>query len=120
MNYTLFLNVTRVTDGSGHDLKYESSRDRHYRKLKIYVDNADNSVQTINIQYTVSDALRFFEDHDEFYWNITGDQWDVPIGSASASISLPVEAKNIRAAVYTARYRSRGSHPETHSTQHAS
>lgn len=112
MNYSLFLNVTRVTDSSGHDLKYDSSRERHYRKLKIYVPNADNSVQTINIQYTVSDALRFFDDHDEFYWNITGDEWDVPIGSASASISLPVDAKNIRANVFTGRLRSRGSDAE--------
>ena len=23
--------------------------------------------------------LRFFDDHDELYWNITGDEWDVPI-----------------------------------------
>lgn len=116
MNYSLFLNVTRMTDGSGRDLKYESSRDRHYRKLKIYVPNADNSVQTINIQYAVSDALRFSEDHDEFYWNITGDEWDVPIGSASASISLPVEAKNIRASVFTGRYRSRGADAEAEVT----
>jgi uncharacterized membrane protein len=108
MNYSLFLKITRIADGSGHDLKYESSRERHYLKLKIYVPNPDNSVQTINIQYTVSDALRFFEDHDEFYWNITGDEWDVPIASASATISLPVEAKNIRANVYTGHYQSRG------------
>jgi len=107
MNYSLFLNVTRVTDASGHDLKYQSSRVRHYRRLKIFVPNADNSFQAINIQYTVSDALRFFDDHDEFYWNITGDAWDIPVGSASATISLPVEAKNIRANVFTGAYQSR-------------
>ena len=112
MNYSLFLKVTRVTDGSGHQLKYDSSRERHYLKLKIYVPDADNSVQTVNIQYTVSDALRFFEDHDEFYWNITGDEWTVPIASASATISLPVTAKNIRANVYTGRYQSRASEAE--------
>jgi uncharacterized membrane protein YgcG len=112
MNYSLFLDVKRVTNGSGHDLKYESSRERHYRKLKIYVDNADNTVQTIIIEYTVSDALKFFDDHDEFYWNITGDEWDVPIGSTSATISLPVEAKNVRANVFTGTYRSRGREAE--------
>lgn len=116
MNYSLLLSVTRVTDGAGHNLKYESSRDRHYRKLKIYVDKADNSVQAINIEYTVADALRYFENYDELYWNITGDNWDVPIGSASASISLPVEAKNIRASVYTGRYGARGSNAETEVT----
>src|SRR5262245_32455795 len=41
MNYSLFLDVKRVTNGSGHDLRYESSRVRHYRKLKIFIDNVD-------------------------------------------------------------------------------
>ena len=106
MNYSLFLDVTSITDGAHNPLKYDASRERHYRKLKIYVDHAEDSVQTIIIQYTVSDALRFFDDHDEFYWNITGDEWTVPINSASATISLPSEAKNIRANVYTGAYRS--------------
>jgi uncharacterized membrane protein YgcG len=116
MNYTLFVTITRVTDGSGHNLKYESSRVRQYLHLKIFVPDADNSEQTINIQYTVSDALRFFEDHDEFYWNITGDQWDVPVGSASANISLPVDAKNIRANVFTGAYRSTAKNAEAEVT----
>src|SRR5262249_51648846 len=107
MNYTLFLEVARVSDGAGHDLKFESSRVRHYRKLKIYLPNADDSLKTVEIEYTVSDALRYFEDHDEFYWNVTGDEWDVPIASASASISLPVEARNIRANLATGAYGSR-------------
>jgi len=109
MNYSLFLDVKSVTDNSGRKLRYDSSRDRHYRKLKIYIDGADNSVQTINIEYVVSDALRFFDDHDEFYWNITGDEWDIPIGSVSATISLPTAAQNIRANVFSGTYRSRGS-----------
>jgi len=35
LNYTLRLDVESVTDGEGSSLKYESSRERHYRKLKI-------------------------------------------------------------------------------------
>jgi uncharacterized membrane protein len=107
LNYTLFLDVKQVTDGSGHRLKFESSRVRHYRKLKIYIPNADNSVQTISIEYAVSDALKFFEDHDELYWNVTGDEWDVPIQSAHGQIVLPAGASNIRATVFTGVY---GSH----------
>src|SRR5262249_27347473 len=83
-NYTLFLSIKKITDANGRSLRYESSRDRHYRKLKIYIPDPDNSVQTVNIEYIVSDALRFLDDHDEFYWNITGDEWTVPIRSASA------------------------------------
>lgn len=107
LNYTLFLDVKQVTDGSGHRLKFDSSRVRHYRKLKIYIPDADNSVQTIAIEYTVSDAIKFFEDHDELYWNVTGDEWDVPIQSARANIILPAGASNIRATAFTGVY---GSH----------
>jgi uncharacterized membrane protein YgcG len=107
LNYSLFLEVKRITDGSGRSLKYETSRVRHYRKLKIYVPDADNSTQTISIEYAVSDALRFFDDHDELYWNVTGDDWDVPIQAASARIILPEGTTNIRANVFTGAYRSR-------------
>src|ERR1700681_10517 len=107
LNYTLFLDVKRITDGSGHQLKFDSSRVRHYRKLKIYIPDADNSVQTVSIEYTVSDAIKFFEDHDELYWNVTGDEWDVPIQSAHAQIILPAGASNIRATAFTGVY---GSH----------
>jgi uncharacterized membrane protein len=107
LNYSLFLTVKKVTDGTGNPLKYESSRVRHYRRLKIYVPDADNSIKTIVIEYTVSDALRFFEDHDEFYWNVTGDEWDVPIKAASARVVLPEGTTNIRANAFTGGYRSR-------------
>ena len=107
LNYTLFLDVKRISDGNGRKLKFESSRVRHYRKLKMYVPDADNSTQTISIEYTVSDALRFFEDHDELYWNVTGDEWDVPIQSASAHIILPAGTTGIRANPFTGGYRSR-------------
>ncbi|HWZ99241.1 MAG TPA: DUF2207 domain-containing protein [Candidatus Dormibacteraeota bacterium] len=112
MNYSLFLNVKSITDSSGRTLKYESSRERHYRKLKIYVPEAQDSTRTIVIEYTVSDALRFFEDHDEFYWNITGDEWDMPVGNVSANITLPVGATGIRTNVFTGAYRSTGKQAE--------
>jgi uncharacterized membrane protein YgcG len=106
LNYSLFLTVKNIADSDGNKLKFEASRERHYRKLKIFVPNADNSTHTISIEYTVSDALRFFEDHDELYWNITGDEWDVPIQRADARIILPEGTTNIRANVFTGSFRS--------------
>jgi uncharacterized membrane protein len=112
LNYTLFLDVKQVTDGNGRPLKFDSSRVRHYRKLKIYIPDADNSVQTVSIEYTVSDAIKFFEDHDELYWNVTGDEWDVPIESAHAKIILPAGASNLRATAFTGVYGSRAKDAE--------
>jgi Predicted membrane protein (DUF2207) len=106
MNYSLFLNVKRITDENGEKLRYETSRERQYLKLKIYVPNADNTTHTVSIEYTVSDALRFFDDHDEFYWNITGDEWPMAIGEASAHITLPGGTSDIRTNVFTGAFRS--------------
>jgi uncharacterized membrane protein YgcG len=108
LNYSLFLDVKRVTDEGGHKLKFESSRKRQYLQLQIFVPNADDSTRTISIEYVVTDALRFFEDHDELYWNITGDEWPIPIEDAGASIVLPEGTSNIRANVFTGAYRSTG------------
>ena len=106
-NYTLFVDVKRVTDEDGRALRYDASRERHYRKLKIYVPGAFNATHTISIEYSVADGLRFFEDHDELYWNVTGDLWDYPIQSASATIQLPAGTTNIRANQFTGSYGSR-------------
>jgi uncharacterized membrane protein YgcG len=106
-NYTLFVDVKRVTDEDGRALKFAASRERHYRKLKIYVPGAFNATHTISIEYSVADGLRFFEDHDELYWNVTGDLWDYPLQSASATIQLPAGTTNIRANQFTGGFGSR-------------
>jgi hypothetical protein len=106
LNYTLFLDVKGITDETGAKLRYETSRDRQYLNLKIFIPDADNSTRTISIHYTVSDALKFFDDHDEFYWNVTGDEWSIPIESAGAHIVLPPAASDLRAKAFTGAYRS--------------
>jgi uncharacterized protein (TIGR04222 family) len=101
LNFTLLLDVQKVTDDGGSPLRWESSRERHYRKLKVYVPGAEDARRTIFITYRVPNALRFFEDHDELYWNVTGDEWDYPIDSAGATIRLPTGASGLRATVFT-------------------
>ena len=106
-NYTLLLEPLSVTDGTGRALKYESSRERHYRKFKIYVPDAEDAARTVILRYRVLDGLKFFEDHDELYWNVTGDEWEVPIESATARILLPPGVTGLRALNFTGAYGSR-------------
>jgi uncharacterized membrane protein len=104
-NYTLFLRVTGVTDGSGHKLKYDSSTQHGNRHLKIYVPDAVDTTRPVEIQYTVTNAVRWFDGHDELYWNVTGNDWPVPISSTSASINFPADgAGNLRAQAFTGLY----------------
>ena len=44
---------------------------------------------TYEFDYSVTRELGFFSDHDELYWNVTGNAWDFPIDSASATVALP-------------------------------
>jgi hypothetical protein len=104
LNYTLRLNVESVTDDEGRPLEYENSRERHYRKLKIWVPGATDTTRTVVLTYRVSNALRFFDEHDELYWNVTGDEWDVPIESASAHIRLPSGVTGVRATAFRGAY----------------
>ena len=109
LNYSLFLSVKSVTDDSGQNLRYETSRVRHYLRIKIYIPGADNSTRTVSIDYTVSNALKYFDDHDEFYWNVTGDEWPIQIDSAGAHVVFPEGTANLRAKAFTGTFRSTGS-----------
>jgi len=108
-NFTLFLSITGVTDGEGNKLKYESSTSNGFRDLKIYIPGAADATRTVEIDYTVRNGLRFFEDHDEFYWNVTGNDWPVPIDHASALVSFPsAAAGSLSAQAFTGVYGSAG------------
>jgi predicted membrane protein DUF2207 len=107
-NYTLFLQVIGVTDGAGNELKYDSKTQNGYRHLTIYIPDAVDRTRTVEIHYTVTNAVRWFDDHDELYWNVTGNDWPVPIDGASTHIVFLVNASGqLRAQAFTGHYGSR-------------
>lgn len=78
---------------NNEDAKYSVSETNGYKELKIGDANkllTGRNVYTIT--YTVTGVLRGFGDHDELYWNVTGDKWDVFIHKADAIVTLPKEA----------------------------
>jgi len=103
-NWTLRLADVSATDGDGAPLKVEQSRERHYMKFKLWVPGAEDATRTVVFRYRAVNGLRFFEDHDELYWNLTGDEWDVPIEAVTARITLPAAATNLRAIAFNGAY----------------
>ncbi len=104
-NYTLLIDVKSVTDENGTKLKYDSSKSGDFRDLKIYIPGAEDATRVVNIDYTMRNSIRVFDDHDEFYWNVTGNDWPVPIDHSSAFVTFPENAAGgLRAQAFTGMY----------------
>src|SRR5690606_23906385 len=116
LNYTLRLEDIEAHDDAGTPLRVESDRSGRYRIFRIYVPGARDATRTVAFRYRVANGLRFFDTYDELYWNVTGDESDVPILQASAEVYLPPGATGVRTAVYTGAYGSTESDARTEVT----
>jgi uncharacterized membrane protein len=95
--------VFSVTDESDKAWKYQVDKTGHL--INIRIGDAKRYVkgnQSYVITYEVENAILFFNDHDELYWNVTGNYWKAPIKEASATVSLTTKnkSKNLMAAGY--------------------
>ena len=75
--------------------------------VRIYIGDADRQVpigpHVYRITYRTAEQLGFFADHDELYWNVTGNGWAFPIDRATATVVLPddVPRADVRLEGYT-------------------
>ena len=75
--------------------------------VRIYAGSSDTFLSpgeyTYAFTYTTNRQIGFFEDHDELYWNVTGNGWDFAIERASATVRLPgsISAADITLTGYT-------------------
>jgi hypothetical protein len=96
-----------VTDENSFAYRYTKSTIDSGISLKIGdPDRTISGVHTYIISYKVGGTLTYFSDHDELYWNITGNDWTVPITKATASVVLPKEIseENLRITCYTGSF----------------
>ncbi|MDX2416269.1 MAG: DUF2207 domain-containing protein [Xanthomonadales bacterium] len=75
--------------------------------VRIYMGSANQMVgkgtHEYQLRYQTSRQLGFFQNHDELYWNVTGNGWQFPIDHASARIELPaaVSSEDLQISFYT-------------------
>jgi len=104
LNWTLGVSLQSARDDGGRELRTETSRQGPYVKYKIWIPGAVNATRTLVLRYHATNGLRFFDEHDELYWNVTGDEWEVPIAAATAEIDLPAGATGMRAIAFNGIY----------------
>lgn len=103
--------IISVTDGSDGRVKYKVSRTGNTIRVRIgdakqYV----SGIRTYEITYRVQNAVLFLDDHDELYWNVTGNEWDARIKKVRCMVSLEGDkTTKYWASCYTGRKGSRES-----------
>jgi uncharacterized membrane protein YgcG len=96
---------------------WEFSTEKQGDYINIRIGSEDKTIsgkQRFVIRYRVINAINFFDDHSEFYYNIIGNQWDVAINKATFTLNLPQPiplppAQNPNFFAYTGRYGSTAS-----------
>ncbi|MEX1041094.1 MAG: DUF2207 domain-containing protein [Pirellulaceae bacterium] len=61
--------------------------------MRVYVGSKDRTLPhgeyTYKLTYTTDRQLGYFDQHDELYWNVTGNGWEFPIDKVTAEVRLP-------------------------------
>ncbi len=67
------------------------------RGVRIYFGSADvlldPGFHQYRLTYETTRQIRFFDSHDELFWNVTGTEWAFPIHRATATVTLPEGVK---------------------------
>ena len=105
--YALGFRLLGVEDAAGQSHRVKTSREG--RDVNIRIGDPDRTVEgrvTYVIRYRVRDALVVRPEHDELYWNATGNEWEAGIGRASATVRLPaaVDDAALEKAGYIGRF----------------
>ncbi len=93
-NFNLRVSDVKITDENGAPQNFTTTYEGS--NIKFQIGDADKLVsgqKNYAISYTIRRAVNYFSDHDELYWNFTGNEWQVPIESASVKVILPEAAK---------------------------
>jgi uncharacterized membrane protein YgcG len=94
-NHTLSLRNVSVTNQNGKAYEFTTSDKNHNKVLKIGNPNTYVHGRTVyKINYTLQDVTSYYNDYDEFFWDINGDQWDQPFGSVTANIHISNQLVN--------------------------
>jgi len=102
--------VSAQRDGAPESWRSET----HGNGVRVYLGRKDvflnQGEYTYTLTYRTNRQLGFFEDHDELYWNATGNGWAFPIDAATVRVMLPGELlpDDVKVEAYTGRAGARG------------
>ncbi|WP_084420166.1 DUF2207 domain-containing protein [Henriciella litoralis] len=127
INRGIFRDLPRYFENDGDKLRYDykvidvqrDGREEPYETTtegnawRIRIGDPDVRIpigpHTYQIIYRVKNQIRYFDDYDELYWNVTGSYWQFPIQRARARITFPDGARMVQEKAYTGAQGASGS-----------
>lgn len=90
----------------GRPEPYHTESIRH--GIRIFFGSSDTQLapgfHDYRLTYETSRQIRFFDTHDELFWNVTGTEWAFPIHRASATVTLPAGVSAQELTYFTGPY----------------
>ena len=104
-NVRMKVNILTV-QCNGESTKFHTEKENG--NLAVYIGDENvwltHGEYNYTIVYESFGHIGFFENHDELYWNVTGNDWIFNIEQASATITLPGNATAINTYAYTGKF----------------
>ena len=104
------ITITGVTHNG--NLKAPHHTVRTNAGLRLYIGEEDVFIDPgqhiYQIDYVTERQIRHFEDYDELYWDVTGNEWSFPIDSVRCVVFLPNGASAMQYAAYTGKSGDKG------------
>ncbi|MFC1678579.1 DUF2207 domain-containing protein, partial [Patescibacteria group bacterium] len=86
------LTVISVIDNSGTPYQFKISKQGNNQRIKIGdPDKTITGARKYIIKYRVKKVINYFDERAELYWNVTGNDWEVPIKQSKAEVQLPTQ-----------------------------
>lgn len=100
----------RVTEIDFNKVLRDGQEERFVREINntevlVKIGKADTTItgpHAYTISYTIKNGIGSnYEDHDEIYWNITGNEWEVPIQKASGKLTTDFKVLPTKVVCFT-------------------
>lgn len=89
-NYSTRMREINVTDENGKAYAFTVADSGDNKEIRIgRADEFVSGVRTYVLHYRMEGVINYFDTYDEFYWNVTGNGFLVPVGKASATVRYP-------------------------------
>ncbi|MEO5627781.1 MAG: DUF2207 domain-containing protein [Candidatus Saccharimonadales bacterium] len=84
------LQIQNITGPDGSPISYTTRKSNG--NLVVRIGDADKYVrgeQTYKLIYSLKNQISFYDNHQEFYWDVNGTAWQQNFGSVIARIHIP-------------------------------